>query len=443
MRENKNGSKFSVENFGLLVREIIELQEWKTVTVGEISNLKTRIKSLESNLSSVSCDRLPKPFLPKTTNSDGYKVPSKSSAVFSKLSPLMAVQICWLLLVLVGVTWLGGEKFLVADENEKSEWKPEKITKVIDYGASDTTVQYEMPYVDLIFSFLCGDDCEWSTEMGEETLKEIIELQHWYNTSIAYGIDLHNYDAPILVEADVLEIDSDVKDKVLDVHYFMKIDDPDPALGEFRIEIIILSDLLISLPNIADFPYLHIGLGRTHETMDFVMLSMSSSPVSIYELEYEEKVTSKMDGSKERSIKISLAGEAFWDNANNDSLVYLRFNGDLSVEHWTQYLEYSYTDWLGAAGGFISIGMTSFLFVASMAPKLIKDKSLGILPYLSLQHKNQVCINKCTDILRESTISEGILRELALSEGDSPSLNQKDETSSKNIRQDGNIVYDL
>jgi len=69
--------------------------------------------------------------------------------------------------------------------------------------------------------------------------------------------------------------------------------------------------------------------------------------------------------------------------------VYIVFQSDLMVEHWKEYVDFSYYDWFFAMGGMLSICTVCFFFIAHIiATKWSDSHSIGILPGLSVGFRN-------------------------------------------------------
>jgi len=74
------------------------------------------------------------------------------------------------------------------------------------------------------------------------------------------------------------------------------------------------------------------------------------------------------------------------------------FRGNLMVEHWAEYVEYGYFDWLSNMGGIISISSILFLWGAYYIAVLSGETShMGILPQISFIFANFEKISLVTE----------------------------------------------
>merc|ERR1719193_1603984 len=70
--------------------------------------------------------------------------------------------------------------------------------------------------------------------------------------------------------------------------------------------------------------------------------------------------------------------------ALEDQSILLRIDPDLEVDHWREYVAFSYSDWLTGMGGLFSLITTGFLWSSYGLAVCCGDGiSMGILPGLS------------------------------------------------------------
>jgi len=91
---------------------------------------------------------------------------------------------------------------------------------------------------------------------------------------------------------------------------------------------------------------------------------------------------------------------AIWlkeNKVNTDSKlgrVSILLQGNLVVEHWEEYVEYDYIDWLAGMGGIMSIGSTIFFWGAYKLAVILEGRSsMGILPQISVVFRNAEIIS--------------------------------------------------
>jgi len=108
-------------------------------------------------------------------------------------------------------------------------------------------------------------------------------------------------------------------------------------------------------------------------------------------IQYTERVVHRLDGSTEHYFSVSRYDvwvdiTDYWERTYGSVTIVLF--GDLSVEHWKEYLEYGYIDWFVGMGGMITFAITAFVFVASKIPSAVNDQqSTGVLAKILLLYK--------------------------------------------------------
>ena len=152
-----------------------------------------------------------------------------------------------------------------------------------------------------------------------------------------------------------------------------------------------------------------MGVSRDFEIPDdnespiWVMLEGCPETTCLFNVHYNEKVLNKLDGSSESTIVTTVAGHSEFEYYTNDSL-HVLLDADLSVEHWKEYLEYGYIEWIMAMGGVISLGMTTFFFCSWQVVSLTDGIHMGILPTISLLYSNYYTINEVVNTLKRRKI---------------------------------------
>jgi len=112
---------------------------------------------------------------------------------------------------------------------------------------------------------------------------------------------------------------------------------------------------------------------------------------------YQERVIRTWNNEDVHSFSISME----WYSQRelySDCSIDLTFRGNLKVEHWEEYVEYGYFDWLSAMGGIMSIARVTFLWGAYHLAVLFGEKNhMGILPQISFIFDNRERIHRATE----------------------------------------------
>jgi len=181
----------------------------------------------------------------------------------------------------------------------------------------------------------------------------------------------------------------------------VKFEEPDPSMGNFYF----VTRLKWSLMNLNPLLWVDvIYFTITRETWGLLpirglKLTWYDGMVQLHVVSYEESVTSRLGTNHRNSIEIysrSTTGmppvEAQqWLNISADyGDVIVQVLPDLLVDHWEEYVEYGYWDWLTAMGGLFSIICVVYFSVSyHVGLKLGHDTfELGILSEMSLIHRN-------------------------------------------------------
>merc|ERR1719317_446697 len=115
--------------------------------------------------------------------------------------------------------------------------------------------------------------------------------------------------------------------------------------------------------------------------------------VDIFLIGYQETVTHRYR-SNEQYFKFDVtwsqttkSPESFSASTNStvqDSWIVLRVEPNFEVQHWEEYVAFSYGDWLTGMGGLFSLVTTGFLWTSYGIAQCCGDGiSMGILPGLS------------------------------------------------------------
>jgi len=103
-------------------------------------------------------------------------------------------------------------------------------------------------------------------------------------------------------------------------------------------------------------------------------------------IRYRERVTHTLDNKNIRTIENELAMYYEVPGEGGFSVALLP---DLNIEHWEEYVEYGYWDWVGAMGGIFSLLSVVYFVVAKRIAVYSGSLDLGILPAMSDVFRNQ------------------------------------------------------
>jgi len=384
------------------IKKKYEDDDWKATIMRDISELRNRVALLEfknaDNLKGIINTKKKIVGL-KQSNSD-----SLTSARYvekcrcMRLTPVVALQSFWMFVCVVTFLGIGISQFLVAEANQKSPWKPEKKAYVIDY-TRDNAVQYDMPIIWLTFGFSSYNSSKWTENMMNDTLTHLLEIQSYlYNASYLYVSNEHDQ---VFVDCEAISVSNVVS---LDENFYatlaLKCEDPDTSLGDFLLSLHMNMSDYSTLYNVDQVSGFHIFLGReTGNWYDGPYLAFDRESSQVYGIEYQETVVHRLNDRAYSFFDTTLqsqGGGEFGDPGQ----VYSMIKGDLLVEHWKEYLSYSYVDWFMAMGGLFSVCVTVFLLGGSMIPRLLRsNSSMGILPLFSYTFYNYGKVLKFTKFM--------------------------------------------
>jgi len=289
-----------------------------------------------------------------------------------------------------------------------------------DYDYHD----YDYDYLDsnISYDYDTNDSPSYSEEMITDVLSRVLESQKNFSESIITTIWLQNLT--------VLHEDVGVQEAVVDyerswvrkngvwAYFKLKLKPPAPGLGKWETSVQIRCDLFHydnSLPPISEFD-VFIEREDFSEDQQSDMVYLPYWPPEhlwwTYLVKYREIVTHMVDHTTVSEIEIELEeswdGMDYWwyleENALGDyaygDMMYgqdpdytygliVTFKPDLVVEHWEEYVQYGYWDWVAGMGGVLSIFMLIFFKAASWIAKYMGKNSLGILPPISAAYKHE------------------------------------------------------
>jgi len=175
----------------------------------------------------------------------------------------------------------------------------------------------------------------------------------------------------------------------------LKLDEPSPGIGWF----IALSVDLGSIPMIANVKLGDVALriSRDEDPAGIPLLlnynEEDDGMVDVFIIGYQETVfhkyrTDDQFSNFDLTWSQSMKSTAYFAGVANitleDCSLLLRIEPNLEVDHWTEYVAFSYADWLTGMGGLFSLMTTGFLWTSyGLALSCGNGISMGILPVLS------------------------------------------------------------
>jgi len=319
------------------------------------------------------------------------------------------LQCMWLIIMVITLSTFGILQFLRAHENVSSESKPEKKWQTVDYRDSKSDKQYEMPYIYLYFRCISQDesvnpDSNWSYEEINETLTYLLESLNFFNNSatITYineEFNLMTKELPI-VEAKASFEEALVYGYAFYGYFRLQPANPDPSLGSFQYRLYIDTGAFSrGLPLWVDGFW--VSVNREMSIMNWEKTIYVSNGMAIKHgskisatIDYDEKVLRTWRHGNINYFSSKL-GWYYAEEYNNDSadweagMMDITFRGNLMIEHWEEYVSYSYYDWISGMGGMLSIASITFLWGAYYIAVVFGDKNtMGILPGISFVFSN-------------------------------------------------------
>jgi len=346
-----------------------------------------------------------------------YHLQSSRSAKFQFL----------LLLSFVGLfVYFGVTEFVRARRNENSDYKPEKKESIRNYEDGKSTEVYDMPYFYFHFyvSYLMNSRLD---------RMEIEERLEWMQASINYfpvSCDIVYYSEGIAginetyAHLEPEEVVLDYNSAGVDTRGFwawfrVKYEEPDPSKGYFYL-MIHLQESLIGFTQF--IPFDSVFLTITRELKVFkpfrgVMLNRPENKVEVYVVSYQESVTSRLGTNNTNNMETHSRFSANMPIGKVQQLMNISADvgdivvmvlPDLRVDHWEEYVEYGYWDWVTALGGLFSITCAVFFWVSYYGGIMLGHDTveLGILGEMSWIYWNIENIYDIKRLLKHSHIGD-------------------------------------
>jgi len=399
-----------------------EWRNWKGNVNKDILKLKERISFLENNFENTSMLRVNKEKKSEQNNSaspslstsikgevevDSQKTVSFADADYlgvGYLSALVAIvrskpyarfQLILLFGCAIVFLWYGNLTLERAITNMQSDFKPEQKDYSINYASSNQVKSYEVPYIYINF-FIVVENADKNSINMTDLFNQLLQSQDEFNERAMFV-----YDGIRTVWPNVTPfpfIDGYVPlgaDCGVHVGLRLKLDEPTPGKKWFMT----LSVDFGSIQMIANVKLGNAALriSRDENPAELPILlnynEVDDGKVDVFMIGYKETVTHKYrtnDNFSNFDITWSQTMksiEYFTGVANmtlEDRSLLLRIEPNLEVDHWKQYVAFSYSDWLTGMGGMFSLMTTGFLWASYGLALFCGDGiSMGILPGLS------------------------------------------------------------
>jgi len=259
-----------------------------------------------------------------------------------------------------------------------------------------------MPYIYIwVFVSSTNSSTNLSYEMINETLQDMLDSQANFNTSLSIAYvspDLQTWttlDTLYSEYAGIVFHDWFTNDTF--VSYFkIRFSNPDPALGSFQFQMF-LDTYALTLNETINIAGVWVSVSRdtTASLANVAYLpaneAFGENATLSYVVDYSEEVHfGWKDSEPSHYFETELAYEEDVIEGHVDSGgMYIAFRVPPTVEHWVEYVDFSYYDCFFALGGTLSIITVCFFFVAHRIAKALGDSlSIGILPGMSISFRN-------------------------------------------------------
>jgi len=291
--------------------------------------------------------------------------------------------------------WYGSVTLNRAIRSMQSEFKPGKKDYAINYENSTQVEPYEVPYVYISFFIMLKNSDQNSTNLTDVNA-QLLQSQDYFSQRARFRYDdFRNEYAKVSISTFnegevVLGADLGVW-----VRLRLKFSDPSPGRGWFMILLVDIGSL--SMIANATIRNVALRISRDEEPAGLPLMlnynEMDDGMVDIFMIGYRESVTHKYRTNEQYSNfdltwSQTMKSTAFLATVSNmaidDSSFIIRIEPNLEVDHWSEYIAFSYSDWLTGMGGLFSLMTTGFLWTSYGLALCCGDGiSMGILPGLS------------------------------------------------------------
>jgi len=298
-------------------------------------------------------------------------------------------------------------KFIEADLHEKSEWKPEWKTHVVDYSSSSEQY-YKMPYLWLQFFLHPVNETEKNVVNVTEVIAQVMNSSFIGESRVIYTQSNFTWGGHKQEIVEAVGNYSGTLSNGIGVLVRLDLEDASAVKANW-LTVLQVNILALSLNGTYSVRYLKTKVGRTIELdfsqYEFINYEENCSNFDddeahqIFFIEYNEKVTKKYRSNEEVSTIESRLAQKICTTAEDSysrTMIKVRkgdllfhFKPNLAVDHWMEYVDFGYWDWLTSIGGIFSLMSTLFFWLAYyLAILFASDGSVGILPEMSFVFAN-------------------------------------------------------
>jgi len=401
------------------------LHDWKAKLEEGLSELELRISKLESKLEMTNNNDLRITKLPSS-----LKLEKQKSFTTARKQGISDFRICaqiickqragllqciWLFIFIASFVVLGVNQFLRVRWSLESDFKPAKKHRTIDYTDEENSMLYDEPYIYLYFECYKVDKIEangtfWTRERVNETLEQLMQSQAYFNhsTFVHYMDDdfFIRYEHLPLVKAEAFyeEKYNVTENKPSFVAFFRLLLSNTKPSSAFELLIYLNINNLLSDKSIRINGF-HVGVSRDKSKRIFQETVFMPIEEAIYDgsklyygIEYNERVTKTWNSEHVNLLSTNFVYshiEKNWEQKDDweSGIVELRIRPNLQVEHWQEYVYYTYYDMVSDLGGIMNIGTTIFFWSAYYMALVLEEQSMGILPAMSFIFNNYEAIS--------------------------------------------------
>jgi len=410
-----------------------EFLNWKANIDRELRELKARVSLLE--IEKQDSQRWCKSSLKDGVDED--KMYSESKSIVSDTEELGCIkrwhyhlkssrtakfQFLLLLIFFSLFAYFGLSQYNRAKRNVNSLYKPEKKESIKNYEDGKSTEVYDIPYFYFHFYVNLGSNKSNETSI-DNTLSLLLASMDNFTGScvIAYyseGSGINETQSTL----EPIEAVADYDPVGIMTNGFwawmrIKFDAPDPSKGFFYLMIRLKPGLMSERASVS-FDWMFLTISREIKSLHpfrGVLLKESEDFVTIYVVSYEESVTRRIDtentGSLETDFRHSgtMSPSSVKQHMNvstNNSDILVVVLPDLLVDHWEEFVEYGYWEWVTAMGGLFSITCAVFFWISYYLGLMFEHDiaEVGILGEMSLIYWNIENIHMMKKLLKQSGI---------------------------------------
>jgi len=290
--------------------------------------------------------------------------------------------------------WYGNLTLNRAITNMQSEFKPEQKDYSINYGSSNQVEPYKVPYIYINFFIVLENSDKNSINLAD-FFDQLLQSQDWFNERAMFMYDLGKEYAHVTPDPFHEGWVPLGEDCGVHVGLRLQLDEPTPGKVWFM-------TLSVDFDSIQMIPNVKLGnvalrISRDENPEGFPILlnynEEDDGNVDVFMIGYQETVTHKHRTNDQFSNfditwSQTLKSTGYFTGVANmtvkDRSLLLRIEPNLEVDHWTEYVAFSYSDWLTGMGGMFSLMTTGFLWTSYGLALCCGDGiSMGILPGLS------------------------------------------------------------